>query len=348
MTFIPDAVTRLQDIGATFRQLANLASTQPAGQAQPSPLGSVTDFASLLSQIEQQLAPATTNSPSSSTASAAMSTQAPYASTAPAAIGAPASPGSASGNTGFSSQVVSDAEAYLGVPYSWGGTSPQSGFDCSGLVQHVFADLGVSLPRTAAEQSSTGTPVEGLLQAQPGDLLFYGAPAEHVGIYIGNGLMINAPQTGQEVSVTQAGTPTSIRRVVPAQAAGGTVPSWMANAFAAAGQAYGLPAGMLQAVAQTESGFNPSATSPAGAIGLMQIMPATAAGIGINPLDPVQSIYGAAELLAQKLKAFGSLPLALAAYNAGDQAVRQYGGIPPYPETLNYVNTVMNRMGVSR
>ena len=348
MTFVPDAVTRLQDIGATFRQLADLASTQPAGQAQPSPLGSVTDFASLLSQIEQQLAPATANSPASSTASAAMPTQASYASTAPAAIGAPASPGSASGVTGFGSQVVSDAEGYLGVPYSWGGTSPQSGFDCSGLVQHVFADLGVALPRTAAEQSSTGTPVEGLWQAQPGDLLFYGAPAEHVGIYIGNGLMIDAPKTGQEVSVTQAGTPTSIRRVVPAQAAGGTVPSWMANAFAAAGQTYGLPAGMLQAVAQTESGFNPSATSPAGAIGLMQIMPATAAGIGINPLDPVQSIYGAAELLAQKLKAFGSLPLALAAYNAGDQAVRQYGGIPPYPETLNYVNTVMNRMGVSR
>ncbi len=348
MTFVPDAVTRLQDIGATFRQLADLASTQPAGQAQPSPLGSVTDFASLLSQIEQQLAPATANSPASSTASAAMPTQASYASTAPAGVGAPASPGSASGVTGFGSQVVSDAEGYLGVQYSWGGTSPQSGFDCSGLVQHVFADLGVALPRTAAEQSSTGTPVEGLWQAQPGDLLFYGAPAEHVGIYIGNGLMIDAPKTGQEVSVTQAGTPTSIRRVVPARAAGGTVPSWMANAFAAAGQAYGLPAGVLQAVAQTESGFNPSATSPAGAIGLMQIMPATAAGIGINPLDPVQSIYGAAELLAQKLKAFGSLPLALAAYNAGDQAVRQYGGIPPYPETLNYVNTVMNRMGVSR
>lgn len=126
------------------------------------------------------------------------------------------------------------------------------------------------------------------------------------------------------------------------------MPSWMAGAFASAGQAYGLPSGLLQAVAQTESGFDPSATSPAGALGLMQIMPSTATGLGINPLDPVQSIYGAADLLAQKIKAFGSVPLALAAYNAGDQAVRQYGGVPPYPETVNYVNTVMSRMGVSQ
>lgn len=343
MTFIPDAVTRLQDLGATFQQLANLAPVQPAGASQPAPLGSLTDFASLLSQIEQQLAPASPSSSSSSNSTGPAPVPAAYASTAPAATSTPTPE-----TGGFGSQVVSDAGRYLGVPYAWGGTSPQTGFDCSGLVQRVFADVGISLPRTAAEQANVGTPVAGLQQAQPGDLLFYGSPADHVGIYMGNGLMINAPHTGQEVSVTQAGTPTSIRRISPAQSGGATMPSWMAGAFASAGQAYGLPSGLLQAVAQTESGFDPSATSPAGALGLMQIMPSTATGLGINPLDPVQSIYGAADLLAQKIKAFGSVPLALAAYNAGDQAVRQYGGVPPYPETVNYVNTVMSRMGVSQ
>lgn len=350
MTFVPDAVTRLQDLGATFQQLAGLSSSvQMPAPGQAAALGSFTDFASLLGQVEQQLAPTQAGSAANAAAPAPTPTLAAYASTAPALM----STGSTSGVTtpgasSFGSQVASDAGRYIGVPYAWGGASPSTGFDCSGLVQHVFSDLGVSLPRTAAEQSQVGTAVTGLQQAQPGDLLFYGSPAEHVGIYIGNGLMINAPQTGQDVSVARAGQPTSIRRVSPTVAAGASAPASLSNAFAAATQAYGLPPGLLQAVAQTESGFNPAATSPAGALGLMQIMPSTAAGLGINPLDPVQSIYGAADLLAQKIKAFGSVPLALAAYNAGDQAVRNYGGIPPYPETVNYVNTVMSRMGVSQ
>ena len=346
MTFVPDAVTRLQDLGATFQQLAGLSSPgQIPAPGQAATLGSFTDFASLLGQIERQLAPAQASPASTSAAPPPTPVLAMDASTATSAMLAPTS--NAPGPGSFGSQVVSDAGRYLGVPYAWGGTSPSTGFDCSGLVQHVFADLGVSLPRTAAEQSQVGVAVSGLRQAQPGDLIFYGSPAEHVGIYVGNGLMINAPETGQDVSVAQVGNPTSIRRVSPGVGTSASIPAWMASAFSSATQAYGLPSGLLQAVARTESGFNPGATSPAGAQGLMQIMPSTAAGLGINPLDPIQSIYGAADLLAQKIKAFGSVPLAVAAYNAGDQAVRRYGGIPPYPETVNYVNAVMSGMEVS-
>ena len=110
-------------------------------------------------------------------------------------------------------------------------------------------------------------------------------------------------------------------------------------------RAYGLPTGLLAAVAQQESGGNPDAVSPAGAQGLMQLMPATAAGLGVNPLDPTQADHGAARILSGHLAAVhGSVPLALAAYNAGAGAVDKYGGIPPYTETQNYVSRIMRRM----
>ncbi len=81
-----------------------------------------------------------------------------------------ASVGAASASSG--SAIVSEASKFLGVPYVWGGSSP-SGFDCSGLVQYVFAQLGVSVPRGSVDQSEVGTPVASLADAQPGDLLFF-------------------------------------------------------------------------------------------------------------------------------------------------------------------------------
>jgi soluble lytic murein transglycosylase-like protein len=117
-----------------------------------------------------------------------------------------------------------------------------------------------------------------------------------------------------------------------------------ADLFNAAAAKYGLPAGLLAAVARAESGFNPSARSPAGALGLMQFMPATASGMGVNPMDPASAIDGAARYLRQNLDRFGSIPLALAAYNAGPGAVAQYGGIPPYAETQTYVSRVQSYM----
>jgi len=113
--------------------------------------------------------------------------------------------------------------------------------------------------------------------------------------------------------------------------------------FQQAGAQYGVNPSLLAAVASQESGFNPGAVSPAGAVGLMQFMPSTARGLGVNPLDPASSINGAAKYLSGLQNQFGSTALALAAYNAGPGAVSRYGGIPPYAETQNYVRAVTSK-----
>ncbi len=249
------------------------------------------------------------------------------------------------------SDVVADATRYIGVPYQWGGTDPSTGLDCSALVQRVYGDLGVSLPRVAADQARAGAPVASLADAQPGDLVTFGAPAEHIGIYIGDGKMIDAPHTGASVRVDDVGQPTSIRRVIGTpDASSGTAslaPSLAQYAplFSAAGAQYGVPANVLAAVAQVESGGDASAVSPAGAEGLMQLMPSTAQGLGVDPFDPAQAVDGAAQVLSGDLRQFGSLPLALAAYNAGPGAVEQANAVPAYPETQAYVQKVLSIAG---
>ena len=113
------------------------------------------------------------------------------------------------------SPAVDIAQQYLGVPYVWGGESP-SGFDCSGLVQYVYGQLGVDLPRVAADQARVGQPVASLAEARPGDLLAFHDPVDHIGIYAGNGLMVVAPKTGDVVKVQAVyDEPTAIRRVLP-------------------------------------------------------------------------------------------------------------------------------------
>ncbi len=274
----------------------------------------------------------------------------------------PTAPAAGTGATGDA--VVADAERYLGVPYLYGGTDPSVGLDCSALVQRAYADLGVSLPRTSQEQARLGTPVSSLAQARPGDLVCFGTPATHIGIYVGDGKMVVAPHTGENVQVQEISeTPSTIRRIVgePEAVIGGvaaarpaalaTKPASIAAtaaayapAFAVAERKYGLPQGLLSAVARAESDYRPNAVSSAGAIGLMQLMPATAGALGVDPTDPKQEIDGAARLLRGQLAKYGSVPLALAAYNAGGPAVDRYGGIPPYPETRSYVQKVMTYM----
>jgi soluble lytic murein transglycosylase-like protein len=107
-----------------------------------------------------------------------------------------------------------------------------------------------------------------------------------------------------------------------------------------------LPAQLLHSVIKVESNYNPLAVSPKGALGLMQLIPATARRFGVaDVFNPVDNMNGGARYLRYLLDRFGgNYPLALAAYNAGEAAVERYGGIPPYPETVNYVLSVGRRL----
>ena len=109
---------------------------------------------------------------------------------------------------------------------------------------------------------------------------------------------------------------------------------------------YGISSDLVDAVAWQESRYNPRARSSAGAMGVMQLMPATARMLGVtNPHDVRQNVSGGAAYLRAQLERFGNnVPLALAAYNAGPGAVMKYGGIPPYRETQNYVRQIMRRL----
>lgn len=297
------------------------------------------------------------------------------------ATGGPAGPG-AGGDVGAS--AVAAGRRYLGVPYVWGGSDPATGLDCSGLVQRAYADVGVALPRVAADQARMGTAVPDLAHARPGDLVAFGSPVDHIGMYVGDGKMLVAPRTGEAVMIQDVyQTPSAIRRIagpqsptaIPGYAAwlapgsdalavtangapaslGGVglqaLPSWvpagLRSVFATAAARHGVPVALLASVARTESGFDPGAVSPVGAEGLMQLMPSTARGLSVDPLDPAQAVDGAARLLAGHLRRFGSIPLALAAYNAGPGAVERYAGVPPYPETQQYVSRVLGYAGMA-
>lgn len=111
---------------------------------------------------------------------------------------------------------------------------------------------------------------------------------------------------------------------------------------------FGVPRNIATALARAESGINPNARSPVGAIGIMQLMPGTAQGLGVDPHDPEQNIMGGMKYLSSQFRAFGDWKKALAAYNAGPGAVRKYGGVPPYRETQGYVKRVLGYAGESR
>lgn len=154
-------------------------------------------------------------------------------------------------------------------------------------------------------------------------------------------LLAPLASTTAEVS----GNPTFSSLLGASQASAGSSTPQSGNVAAAlnaAAGATGLSPALLKAVATVESGLNPTAISDAGALGLMQLMPTTAATLNVNPDNAAQNALGGAEYLKSLLGEFHqNLSLALAAYNAGPGAVDQFGGIPPYQQTEQYVRSVL-------
>jgi soluble lytic murein transglycosylase-like protein len=144
-----------------------------------------------------------------------------------------------------------------------------------------------------------------------------------------------------------AGQPRRPSRIVTDEWAGIPIYSGASGVYQdmarAAARKHQIPEDLFLRLVRHESGFRPTAKSSKGAIGLAQLMPGTARVLGVNPHDPGQNLDGGARYLKQQYRRFGDWRLALAAYNAGPQAVEKYRGIPPYAETQNYVKSILGR-----
>jgi cell wall-associated NlpC family hydrolase/Trp operon repressor len=109
-------------------------------------------------------------------------------------------------------QFVETAATYMGIPYVWAGDRPSTGFDCSGFTRYIYAQHGVDLPHYSGYQAQMGIPVD-LANIQPGDLVAFGFPVHHVGIYIGDGLFIHAPRTGDVVKISPLSEKTNLAAI---------------------------------------------------------------------------------------------------------------------------------------
>jgi soluble lytic murein transglycosylase-like protein len=161
-----------------------------------------------------------------------------------------------------------------------------------------------------------------------------------VRLYTGTGsIEMNAAEvTGFEAEEYVPAIPAPLTPSPAVRAGEPPAPQQLADAAA---EKYGLPPGLVRSVMKAESAFRPQAVSPKGAIGLMQLMPSTAQTLGVDPHDPAQNVDAGTRYLRELLEKYaGGLRHALAAYNAGPASVEKYGGLPPYPETLNYIRRV--------
>jgi cell wall-associated NlpC family hydrolase len=161
-------------------------------------IGTISQIQATLTRLNVGPAPATPAAAPASAATRASQTFA-QALSAAGASGATPSPVTTTG-TATGQGIADDARKYIGVPYVWGGTDPATGLDCSGLVQRVYKDLGIDLPRVAIDQGNAGVAVPNLAAAKPGDLLVMNG-GQHIGIFMGNNQYIHAPAPGQAVQM---------------------------------------------------------------------------------------------------------------------------------------------------
>jgi soluble lytic murein transglycosylase-like protein len=157
---------------------------------------------------------------------------------------------------------------------------------------------------------------------------------------------------GADGSVTRYAGPAvytdnGVRSLIPqaSQAQAQAAPAEVTQAIAESAQRHAVSASLAEAVAWQESRFHQQTVSPKGALGVMQLMPATARTLGVDAADLKGNVDGGVIYLGQMLKRFeGDLPRALAAYNAGPEAVARYGGVPPYAETRAYVQAILGHL----
>lgn len=168
---------------------------------------------------------------------------------------------------GAPDKIVTIAQSQLGIPYQWGGESPGKDFDCSGLVQWVYKEGGVALPRTAQQQYDATAKVSANTPLQPGDLLFFGSGAKgitHVGIYIGNNQMIDAPHTGADVRIdaNPQGWADYVGATRPGDPSGSTTMMTSINAVTPGAQNMGKLLEQVLAGLKGVPGFGPAAPPP--------------------------------------------------------------------------------------
>ncbi|TFD84892.1 C40 family peptidase [Cryobacterium serini] len=184
-------------------------------------MGRISQIQATLQQLSGVSTDRVTTTAAAATTAAASASAGSFAATLAAALGTAATSATGSGMGASGADVVASAEKYLGVPYVFGGED-SSGMDCSGLVQTVYADIGIELPRLVSGQMKMGTEVASLAEAQPGDLIVTGG-GDHILIYAGDNKVIHAPYPGRTVCLREAymtdADITTIRRIIPTDTA---------------------------------------------------------------------------------------------------------------------------------